>query len=289
MERRSEAPAGGIHEIELRTGTVIASGSAVGRIGAMVLRYFYVLRSSLPRLVELAYWPSVQVLIWGFITQFFATNSSYIVQAFGVLLSGVLLWDVLFRAQIGVSVSFLEEMWSRNIGHLFVAPLRPLEMAAAMLFMSLIRTLIAILPATLLAYFAFKYSIYSMGLPLVAFFANLLVMGWAVGLMICGLLLRYGLAAESLAWGVVFALSPLSGVFYPITILPGWLQPVARILPSAQVFEGMRAVLVHHRFRSDLFFNALLLNAGFLTLGVVVFLLAFRGARKRGQLLQIGE
>ncbi len=178
------------------------------RVYAMTLRYWYLLRGSWPRVLELAYWPSVQVLMWGFITQFFATHSTYLMQAFGVLLSGVLLWDVLFRAQLGVSVSFLEEMWSRNLGHLFVAPLRPGELVLAMMFMSVLRTLIGVLPATVLAIVAFEYSIYSMGLPLLAFFVNLLVMGWAVGLMICGLLLRFGLAAESLAWGIVFTLIP---------------------------------------------------------------------------------
>lgn len=264
-------------------------GSTARRIGALGLRYLYLLRSSWPRVLEMSYWPTVQVLMWGFITQFFSTHSTYLVQAFGVLLSAVLLWDVLFRSQLGVSMSFLEEMWSRNLGHLFVAPLRPLEMALAMTFMSLIRTLIGILPATLVAWLAFEYSIYDMGLALLAFFLNLMVMGWALGLMICGLLLRFGLAAESLAWGVIFALAPISGIYYPIATLPDWLQPVSWALPSAHVFEGMRSVIVDHTFRADLLASAMALNLIYLAAGCGVFLLAFRGARVRGQLLQIGE
>lgn len=259
------------------------------RIFAMTLRYWYLLRGSWPRVLELAYWPSIQVMTWGFITQFFATHSSYLMQAFGVLLSAVLLWDVLFRAQLGVSVSFLEEMWSRNLGHLFVAPLRPIEMVLAMTFMSVLRTLIGVVPATILSIVAFEYSIYDMGLPLLAFFVNLLVMGWAVGLAICGMLLRFGLAAESLAWGIVFTIGPISGIYYPVSILPHWLQPVALSLPSAQVFEGMRAVLVDGVFRSDLLLNAIGLNIIYLSIGTAIFLAAFRSARKRGSLLQIGE
>lgn len=260
-----------------------------GRIAAMVLRHLYLLRGSLPRIVELGYWPTVQMVMWGFLTQFLATNSSYIAQSFGVLISAVLLWDILFRGQISLSISFFEEMWSRNLGHLFVAPLRPLEMALAITFMSLVRTLIGIIPATLVAWLAFEYSVYGMGLPLLAFFLNLMIMGWALGLMICGMLLRFGLAAESLAWGVIFALAPISGIYYPIAILPGWLQPIALSLPSAHVFEGMRAVIVDHTFRVDLLAWSVGLNAIYLAAGCAVFLICFRGARIRGQLLQIGE
>lgn len=97
-------------------------GGSARRIAAMVLRYWYLLRGSWPRLLELAYWPTVQMIMWGFISQFMATNSTWVAQAAGVLIAAVLLWDVLFRGQLGVSVSFLEEMWSRNLGHLFVSP-----------------------------------------------------------------------------------------------------------------------------------------------------------------------
>jgi len=216
------------------------------RIGALVLRNLYVLRTSWPRILELAYWPSMQVIVWGFITQFFMTNSSWVAQATGVLLGGVLLWDVLFRVQLGVSVSFLEEMWSRNLGHLFVSPLRPTEFVLALMTMALIRTLIGMVPAALLAIPLYHYSIFDLGLPLLAFFANLTVTGWAFGIAVSGLILRHGQSAESFAWVAVFAISPISAVFYPVATLPAWLQPVSWALPSAHVFEGMRALMVQH-------------------------------------------
>jgi ABC-2 type transport system permease protein len=139
------------------------------RISALVLRHVYVLRTSWPRLLELAYWPVMQVIVWGFISTFLRTNSSWVAQAAGVLIAAALLWDVLFRAQLGVSVSFLEEMWSRNLGHLFVSPLRPWEMVLGMMCMSFIRTMIGMIPAALIAIPFYHYSIFSMGLPLLAF------------------------------------------------------------------------------------------------------------------------
>jgi ABC-2 type transport system permease protein len=259
------------------------------RIYALVLRHTYLLRSSGPRILELVYWPTVQMVLWGFITMFLVNHSSWIAQASGVLLSGVLLWDVLFRSQLGVSLVFMEEMWSRNLGHLFVSPLRPFELGCALLTMSLIRTLIGVGGAALIAIPLFHYSIFSMGLPLLAFFINLIIMGWSIGLLVSGFVLRYGLGAESMAWIAIFAVQPVSGVYYPIDTLPVWLQYVAAALPSSHVFEGMRAVLFDHVVRVDLLLHAALLNVVYLAAGFAAFLAFFKIARVRGQLLHVGE
>ncbi len=240
-------------------------------------------------MIELLYWPTLQMMIWGFMSQFLRQNSSYVAQAFGVLLAAVMLWDLLFRSQLGLSMSFLEEMWARNLGQLFVTPLRPYEWVLSLLAMSVIRASIGIVPATLLAIPLYHYSIFDMGPPLIAFIAVLMVMGWALGLAICGGILRHGLGAESLAWTVIFALAPLSCVYYPVSILPSWLQPVAWALPSTHVFEGMRAVLFEHTFRLDYFLSAVALDLVLLVAGTAIFFIAFRDARRRGALLQMGE
>ena len=235
------------------------------RLQAMVLRYVYLYRGSWPRLLELTYWPTLQMVMWGFLTIFLASKSGFFVQAGGVLIAAVLLWDVLFRSSLGVSLSFLEEMWSRNLGH------------------------IGVIPAALLAIWLYEYSVFDMGLPLIAFFTNLQVMGWSFGLIVCGLLMRYGLGAESIAWFAIFAIAPFSAIYYPLSVMPDWLQWIAGILPSTHVFEGMRSVLIDKTFRTDLLFNAVALNAVYLTVAVAVFLRFFRSARERGLILQIGE
>lgn len=259
------------------------------RVYAMALRYIYLLRRSWPRILELAYWPTMQMILWGFISQFLSANSSWLAQASGVLLAGVLLWDVMFRSQLGVSTVFFEEMYARNLGHLFASPLRPYELVCALLSISFIRTVIGVGGAALLAIPLYHYSIFSMGLPLMAFFVNLLVMGWSIGLLVAGLVLRFGLGAENLAWVAIFAVAPVSGIYYPVSVLPGWLQVVAYGMPSSHVFEGMRALLFEQVFRWDLFANAVVLNVIFLAAGVGVFLAVFRSARRRGLLLNVGE
>jgi len=260
-----------------------------GRVWAMLLRYLYILKSSWPRSLELLYWPTLQVLIWGFMSQFFYQNSSYIYRAFGVLLGAVMLWDLMFRSQLGLSISFLEEMWSRNLSNLFVTPLRAHEWVVSLLAMSAIRTFIGMIPAALIAIPLYHFSIFAMGLPLVAFIVVLMAAGWAIGLAICGLILRHGMGAESLAWTVIFALSPFSCVYYPVSILPQWLQPVAWSLPQTYVFEGMRAELFDHVFRVDYFLAAVALDIVLMAIGIGIFFISFRNARHRGALIQMGE
>ncbi len=267
----------------------LGGGFSPGRVYAMLLRYLYLLRSSWPRTLELVYWPTIQMVLWGFMSQFLMTNSTWVARAFGVLIAAVLLWDVLFRGQLGLSMSFLEEIWARNLGHLFVSPLRPYEWVLSLIAMSFIRVLIGVVPAMALAIPLYHYSIFSLGIPFIAFFANLLVMGWALGLMITALILRHGQGAESIAWLAIFVLAPISAVYYPVTVLPPALQYVAMALPSSHVFEGMRAVMFEHVFRWDGFLAAVALNLVYLGLGAAAFLYAFRGARRRGALLQVGE
>ncbi|MCA8927651.1 MAG: ABC transporter permease [Alphaproteobacteria bacterium] len=262
---------------------------SLGRIQALLLRHFYIYRGSWIRLIELAYWPVMQILLWGLITKFFIQHSDWLLQASGALIAGVLLWDTLFRGQLGVSVSFLEELWSRNLGQLFCSPLRPWELLAGLMTVSLVRTLAGMLPAAGVAILLYHYSVFDLGLALVAFFANLMVFSWAVAVAVCALLLRYGLGAETIAWVSIYAIAPLSAVYYPVSVLPESVQWIAWALPTAYVFEGMRAVMIEGAFRFDLFWSAVALNGVYLAGALALFLYAFRIARHRGLLLQSAD
>ena len=264
------------------------------RVAAMVLRYLYLLRSSWPRVVDLVYWPTVQMVTWGFIQIYVGRAAAEGgVNRFGVaagtLIGAVMLWDILFRGQLGFSISFLEEMYSRNIGNLLMSPLRPLEFVAALMVMSTVRLMIGIVPVTGLAVLFFGFNLWGLGLGLAAFFANLILTSWSVGLVVSGFLLRNGLGAEALAWSLMFLLLPLCCVYYPVGILPGWLQTVAWALPPTYVFEGLRSALADHVFRGDLMIRALAINVVLFGASIVVFLWLLKAARKAGTLLQMGE
>ncbi len=164
----------------------------------------------------------------------------------------MILWDILFRGQLGFSISFLEEMWARNLGNLMMSPLKPIEFLISLMIMSLIRLAIGVIPMTLLALFFFDFNFFAIGLPLIAFFCNLIFTSWSVGIFVSGLVLRNGLGAESIVWTLMFGLMPLACIYYPVAVLPGWLQCLAWVLPPTYVFEGMRALLIDHVFRADL-------------------------------------
>jgi len=259
------------------------------RVAAMVLRYWYLLRSSWPRLLDLVYWPAVQMLMWGFLQLYIGQNAGFFARAGGMFIGAVLLWDILFRGQLGFSLSFLEEMWSRNLANLMISPLRPAEFIAALIIMSLTRLAISTIPVALLAIAFFGFNLFGLGLALVAFFVNLLLTSWAIGIFVSGLVMRNGLGAENMAWSIMFIFLPLTCVYYPVDVLPAWLQHVAWALPPTYVFEGMRALLIDHAFRADLMLQALGLNVLFFAAGSAAFLSLLKSARRNGALMQGGE
>ena len=260
------------------------------RIWGLMYRHLALYRRSWPRLLELAYWPMLQMCIWGFTARFLAMRmGSSGLMAGAALLGGVLLWEITLRSQMGMSLSFLEEVWSRNLGHIFVSPLRPFELIIALIGMSIIRMLLGVMPAILLAWALYAFNLFSLGPILILFFINLMIVGWAVSLGVISLVLRHGAGAEPLAWGVLFGLAPFSAVFYPVSVLPSVIQPFCYFLPTTHVFEGMRAALLQGVIRWDHLAAAFGLNVIWLGAAAWLFTRQFHAARVSGALISIGE
>jgi ABC-2 type transport system permease protein len=269
--------------------SAVHGGIGWHRIGAMLLRHWYLLTSSWPRLLEMVYWPALTLISWGFLQNYISGNASFFAKAGGTLIGAVILWDILFRGQLGFSMSFLEEMWSRNLGNLMMSPLTPFEFLLSLMIMSVIRLAIGIVPMAVMASLFFDFNLLGLGLALVAFFCNLIFTSWAVGIVVSGLVVRNGMGAESLAWTLVFILLPLVCVYYPVSVLPHWLQGVAWLLPPTYVFEGMRALMIDKVFRADLMIVALAINAGLFVVAIFVFIALLNSARSAGKLIQSGE
>lgn len=263
--------------------------ASLRRIGGMVRRHWYVIRSSGPRTLELVFWPLVSMLTWGFLQTHLAATTSLPAKAAGLLIGGVLLWDILVRSQLGFSIAFLEDVWSRNLGHLLMSPLRPIELVAALVVVSLIKLTVAMVPVIFIAHVMFGFNLLSLGLAFIVFFANLTIMSWALGLFSIGCVLRWGMGAESIAWLVVFLLLPISCVYYPVATLPPILQAVALCLPSTYVFEGLRALVLEQTFRGDLMLRAFALNGLWVAACYGLFSYLLAEARTKGSLVQMGE
>jgi len=259
------------------------------RIYALYLRHFYLIKGSLPRWLDLIYWPTIQIILWGFISKFFTMYSDFYNNTVGIILSAAILYDFLFRSSISFNMLFLEEIWSRNFTNLFIAPLKVSEIITALTATALIRTLIGIVPAVLLASPFFGVSLLNLGPALILLLLSLYVFGITLGLLVVSGLLRYGPAFENVAWSSLFLLAPLGCIYYPLSILPDGLQLVAKALPLVYIFEEVRSILLNNVVNYNNILSALMLNLIYFTLSITVFYSAFREARKRGTLINVGE
>jgi ABC-2 type transport system permease protein len=262
---------------------------SIRRVWAVVLRQAYLYKRSLPRLLEVFYWPMVDLLLWGFVSLYLQKASTKIPVFVVYFIGALILWDILFRAQQGISVSFLEDMWARNLINIFASPIKIQEYIIGLVFISILKISIAFIVMSSLAWLFYSFSIFKLGISLIPLILNLMAMGWAVGIFTMALILRFGQEAEVLAWAVAFLFMPFSAVFYPVETLPPLLQKIALFIPSAHVFEGMRMLINEHTLSLTHIITASMLNVIYLTLSTISFLKIYKTAQKRGILPKIGE
>ena len=259
------------------------------RIFAIVMRHLYLYKRSLSRLMEIFYWPLLDLLVWGFITLYLDQFKGTLPNFLAFFLGALILWDILYRSQQGISISFLEEVWSRNLLNLFVTPLRPGEFLIATMIISIFKLFTAAAVTVVLAWLLYSFNIFIMGLALLPFVLNLMVFGWAIGVSTTAVILRFGQKAEIMAWDLAFLFQPLSAVFYPVSVLPQWLQQIALWIPATPVLEGMRAVIKSVTFPWPELLWSLWLNLLYLSAAVLYFYYTFYVARQKGLLLRVGE
>ena len=259
------------------------------RIYGLFLRHFFLITRSFPRILDLIYWPSIQITLWGFISNFFASYSSYYNNAVGVILTCAILYDFLFRTSIGFNMLFLEEIWSRNFTNLFIAPIKMSEIITSLVFTALIRSLIGLVPAIILTSPLFGISLLDLGIPLLFLFLSLYIFGITLGLIVSAGLLRFGPAFENISWSTLFLLAPFGCVYYPIETLPEIFQNIAYALPLVYIFEEARSILIDQTVNYENILQAYYLNLGYLLAAISLFYYSFNQARKKGSLINVGE
>jgi ABC-2 type transport system permease protein len=258
-------------------------------IRALMIKYAFVVSRNTFRLLDLFFWPVMDLILWGMVTAYMMKVSNSPPAMITFLIAAIILWNVLYRAQQLVSVSFLDDVWSRNLLNIFGAPIRAREYVGAACLMGLLQGLIVFTLLSLIALFLHSLNVFSLGFMLLFFFANLLVMGWSLGLMVTGCILKWGPPAEALAWAVPGLVQPIAAVFYPVSVLPQWLQPVALCFPAAHIFEGMRASLAGLPIEPYHIWLALTLNVVYLGLFGYFFSTSLEDAKQRGFLVKYGS
>lgn len=261
----------------------------IRRSMAFTMRYLYLYKRSVARLMEIFYWPLLDLVVWGFITAYLSRYEGVLPSVVTFLIGALILWDILFRSQQGLSISFLEDMWSRNLVNIFVSPLRPGEYVLSLIMMGAIKLALASIVMVTVAFFLYNFNIFQLGFALLPLVINLLVMGWAIGIITMGVILRFGQEAEVMAWGIAFLFQPLSAVFYPVDVLPPVIQKIAFCVPSSHIFEGMREVITYGTFPTEHLLWATGINIIYLALAIAFFYYVFTAVKEKGLLTKIGE
>ncbi|HRQ88294.1 MAG TPA: ABC transporter permease [Bacteroidia bacterium] len=254
-------------------------------IHALVLRNLYLYTRTPIRLVELVFWPLVDLLVWGYLTVFLQkhTGDSFPYQI-TFLIGAVILWDILFRAQQGVALYFLEDVWSRNLLNVFSAPVTNADYLVSTYIVGLMRAAVTSLLLSLVAILLYSFNLFQLHWALLPFVFNLLVFGWSLGMISTALIVRWGPAAETLAWAVPFFIQPFAAVYYPVESLPPAIRWVSELIPCSHVFEGMRDALQSGTVSWTSLGLSTGLNILYLALAGMLFVRVMKTAREKGLL-----
>lgn len=253
------------------------------RIYGLMLRNFFAFRRNLDRLSDSFYWPTIDLLMWGLTSQFFTMmGGGDNVMLF--VLSGLVMWLILWKSQYEISVNLLDELWNRNLINLFVSPLTFTEWLASALILGIIKVIMSFSFAVLLAYLLYAVKIFEYGFHFLPFMLILLLSGWTVGIFVTGLILRYGTKIQAFAWALVWVFGPFSAIYYQVSILPNWAQQVSKFIPMSYAFEGMRGVLSTGQIDYQKVLIGLSIVLIYLSLAVIYTYKSFDKVMQRGLL-----
>ncbi len=252
------------------------------RIYAIILRHFYLLRRSYDRMVDSFYWITLDLIIWGITGLYFQQLTENSQQIIFMIISGVILWNIAYRAQSDISLGLIEELWNWNLINLFVSPLTFIEWVVALVALGAVKSIMSFLFGALVAFILYKIGIFFLSVHLLTFIILLLMTGWWLGFTVAAIVLRYGTRVQTLAWTLVWLISPLSAIYYPLSILPVWVQKIAAFVPTSYVFEQGRNLLYNGVVDYNKLLIAFGLNGIYLILSIIYLRNSFDSVLKKG-------
>lgn len=259
----------------------------INRIWAVILRHFYEARHNFDRIMDMVYWPILDVLIWGFLTVYLAHNTTSNINIATIILGAVILWNTFYSFQRDLSMGFLDELWSRNLLNLFSTPITVWEYITGLISINFFKMIVGFIASILLAWVIYAFNIVPYAIKLLPYFFNLILFALSIGIFVTGLIFRYSTRVQGFAWGFAGLLGPISCVFYPLSVLPQFLQPIALMLPSTHTFEGMRQIILEGIFSYQHFWYGLVLNLIYFFTAIVFFKVVFDISKKRGLLVKL--
>lgn len=252
------------------------------RIYAMLLRYTYLHLRSYDRLSDSFYWITLDLIIWGVTGAFFQTVATDTQNIIFMLISGVVLWNTVYRTQADINLSILEELWNKNMVNLFVSPLKFREFVASLTLLGILKALLTLSFGSLVAWIIFKVNVFSFSFHLPVFFFLLAMTGMWLGFFVSSIILRFGTRIQTLAWTFVWILSPFSAIYYPLETLPQWAQNISHFLPTSYIFEEARSLLTTGMVDYSQLGISLLLNIVLLSIGFIFLRSSFQKVLQKG-------
>lgn len=265
----------------------VRTAASARRIRALVLRYLLLLRRDASRVIDTFQWALIDVVIWGFLTLYVAGSGAQLPNALAIFLGAVILWNLFFRCSQDVSVSFLDDVWARSLVTVFASPLKVWEFAAAIMLLGLVKLALTLVVMAAAAWILYAFDFFEFGFALVPFIANLVLLGWTVGLVSLALILRFGGRWGILAWSLPVLLMPFASVFYPESVLPPFARAIAQAVPANHVFEGMRTAASNGEIAWGRLALASAENVVYLALASALVAWVFRLALRRGLLPKV--
>lgn len=252
------------------------------RIYAIILRFMFLFRHSYDRLADTFYWPTLDLLLWGITSSYLKSYTQGAPQIVSIILSGILLWIILWRGQYEITVGVLEDLWNRNLVNIFVAPLKFSEWIIALIALGIIKALMAFVFGLFVAFLLYKINVFAFGFYLIPFSLLLILTGWCVGFFVAGIILRYGSKIQTLAWTAPWIISPFSAIYYPVSALPDWAQKISLFVPTSYVFEGAREVIGKGTLDPNKLYISFFLNIIYLILSLIFLKKSFNKVLKNG-------
>lgn len=251
------------------------------RIRAIVRRHFMLTFRRADRIINVLYWPFLNIVLWG-ITSMWMQQQSQNTNLITMVLTGLILWQIVFRVNLETAKGLFEELLSHNVVNLFSTPLTLGEWIVGMMALGVINMFLVLACCSIAVWLLYGINILVLGWSLLAFMLSLLIAGWFIGFFICGLLIYWGLKAQDFVFTVGWIFSPFSAIYYPLSILPSWLQTIGKCLPMTYVFEAMRGVLTTGQYDRSYLIKSFALDALYLTLSLLFFLYMFEKSKEKG-------
>lgn len=259
---------------------------SLSRIKGLLIQEYFITLNSFEVFFDIVVFPITSVIVFGFLAKYLSASADP--TASYSLVAGMLLWEIVFIVQYTVSVSTLWNIWSKNLTNMFIAPTSLAEFLFSQFVSATIKAILLFNLSAILAIYVFQFNMYELGATnIVLYFINLALFSLSMGIIILGLIFRYGTRIQSFAWGILPTLQPLTAPFYPVSILPVPLQYVSRILPPTYIFEAARYSLISHTVRWDLIGISLVENSIFFILAIWFFVVKYRQSMASGQFARL--